>query len=41
MVICNQNQLKNLAIYPSDFTTSISDGSILYWSNVNFEIKGN
>jgi hypothetical protein len=28
--------LKNLAIYPSDFTTSISDGSTLYWSNINF-----
>jgi hypothetical protein len=28
--------LKNVAIYPSDFKSTISDGSTLYWSNINF-----
>jgi hypothetical protein len=33
-------KLKNLAIYPSDFTTTASSDTTIYWANVNFQEFG-
>jgi len=33
-------KLKNLAIYPSDFTTEASVGAVLSWANINFQPTG-
>ena len=44
-VLYNNSQLKNLtlknlAIYPSNFTTEASQGATLNWANLNFQPIG-